>query len=395
MAWFEYGAFFVIAAVAAMALTPLCKTIATKVDAVDYPNERRVNKSPIPRMGGIAIFGGALICLAILGVGVEYLGFNSPFKNDAHLDPGASSVNYPLALAGVTFMFLVGIVDDIKELRARYKLIGQIIAACIVATSGLLFSSIHNPFSDGFIEFGWLSYPLTVFYLVAFANVINLIDGLDGLAAGISAISATTIFVFAVITHRYDAAFCSIVIAGACIGFLRYNFNPASIFMGDSGALFLGFSLGAVSLLAIARSAFVMSVMVPVLAAGIPVLDTAAAILRRARAHRSIVEPDKGHIHHRLLEAGFSQRKTVLIMWGWTLILAASGIVITETTGFLRILFALIACAVTLYVVIKLRLLEPVLRHHYNPRERRTSRDAVDSGGAENAEIGTRNRRAE
>lgn len=380
MDWFEYGAFFVIAAVATMVLTPLCKTIAFKVDAVDYPNERRVNKTPIPRMGGIAIFGSASLCLIALGVGIEWLDLSDPFGSTLPLDPSASTVNYPLALAGVTFMFLVGIVDDMKQLRARYKLIGQIIAACIVAASGLLFSSIRDPFSNGFIEFGWFSYPLTVFYLVAFANVINLIDGLDGLAAGISAISAITIFIFAVITHRYDAAFCSIVIAGACVGFLRYNFNPASIFMGDSGALFLGFSLGAVSLLAIARSAFIMSVMVPVLAAGIPVLDTASAILRRMRAHRSIGEPDKGHIHHRLLEAGFSQRRTVLIMWGWTLILAASGIVITETTGFLRILFALIVCAVTLYVVIKLRLLEPVLRHHYSPRERTDGGDGTESG---------------
>lgn len=370
MVWFGYGAFFAIAAVAAMALTPLCKRIAIKADAVDYPNERRVNKTPIPRMGGIAIFGGVLICLVLLGIGIKFLGFANPFEIVPYPDPNASSVNYPLALAGVAFMFFVGIVDDVKQLRARYKFIGQIIAACIVTASGLLFSSIRDPFSSGFIEFGWFSYPLTVFYLVAFANVINLIDGLDGLAAGISAISAVTIFIFAVNTQRYDAAFCSIIIAGACVGFLRYNFNPASIFMGDSGALFLGFSLGAVSLLAIARSAFIMSVMVPVLAAGIPVLDTAAAILRRARAHRSIGEPDKGHIHHRLLEAGFSQRKTVLIMWGWTLILAASGIVITETTGFLRILFALIVCAVTLYVVLKFRLLEPVLRHHYSPRER-------------------------
>lgn len=371
MDWFIYGAFFAIAAIATIAITPLCKKIAVKVDAVDYPSARRINKTPIPRMGGIAIFGGTFFCLIALGIGVAILGLPNPFAENRQVGPRTLSVNYPLALAGVTFMFFVGVVDDIKQLRARQKLAGQIVAACIVAASGLLFSSVRNPFAEGFIEFGWLSYPLTVFYLVAFANIINLIDGLDGLAAGISAISAVTIFIFAVNTQRYDAAFCSVIIAGACIGFLRYNFNPASIFMGDSGALFLGFSLGAVSLLAIARSAFIMSVMVPVLAAGIPVLDTAAAILRRLREHRSIGEPDKGHIHHRLIDAGFSQKKTVLTMWGWTLVLAISGIVITETSGFTRIVCALIVCGMTLYVVLKFNLLKPVLSHHYSPREKR------------------------
>ena len=382
MPWQEYGIFFMLALLITIALTPLCKKLAHKLDAVDYPSERRINKTPTPRMGGVALFGSATLCLFILGVGVVFFDLGNPFTLTTPAAGSTMKVNYLLAFAGVAFMFLVGAVDDVVQLRARYKFAGQIIAACIVAASGLLLSSVKDPFSAGFIEFGWFAYPITVFYLVAFANIINLIDGLDGLAAGISAISALTIFVFAVITHRYDAAFFSIILAGACAGFLRYNFNPASIFMGDSGALFLGFSLGAVSLLAIARSAFVMSVMVPVLAAGIPVLDTAAAILRRTRAHRSIGEPDKGHIHHRLLEAGFSQRKTVLIMWGWTLILAASGIVITEVGGIIRIVFALIVCAVTLYVVLRLHLLEPVLRHHYNPRG---SGDG-DEKGAESAE---------
>ena len=374
MDWLGYGAFFVLAAVVTMALVPACKKLAFRVDAVDYPNERRVNKKPTPRLGGVSMFCAALLCLVVMLVGIGLLGWDNPF--DSH-------ISYPLALAGVAFMFLVGVVDDVVELRARYKLLGQVIAACIVAASGLLLSSMHNPIAGGYIHFGWFSYPLTVFYLVAFANVINLIDGLDGLAAGISAISALTIFAFAMITSRYDAAFCSIVIAGACVGFLRYNFNPASIFMGDSGALFLGFSLGAVSLLAIARSAFIMSVMVPVLAAGIPVLDTAAAILRRLREHKSIGEPDKGHIHHRLLQAGFNQRKTVLIMWAWTVILACSGIVITETTGVFRVLSALVVCAMTAYVVLRFHLLEPVLRHHYHPRGRKDEGEDSTEGPKE------------
>ena len=357
MDWLECGVLFTVALIATIALTPLAKRLAVRLDAIDYPSSRRVNNRPIPRLGGAAILGGLFVCLLVLFVGMRWAGWRTPFVSY----PGMP-INY--------LVMLVGFVDDVISLRPRIKFAGQVVAATIVAASGLLLSSIHNPFGPGFIEFGWLAYPLTIFYLVAFANIINLIDGLDGLAAGICAISASTIFIFAIITHRYDAAVFSIALAGACIGFLRYNFHPASIFMGDSGALTLGFALGIVSLMAIARSALFMSLLVPVLAAGIPVLDTAFAIIRRVRAHKPIDAADKGHIHHRLLQAGFSQRKTVLIMWGWTLILALCGIFITETTGVMRIPFMLIILGITIYMVVKLRLLDPVLLHHYHPRGR-------------------------
>ena len=366
MDWLECGTLFAVALIATICLVPLAKALAVKLDAIDYPSARRVNRRPIPRLGGVAILGGLAVSLLVLFAGMRWAGWRTPFTSY----PGMP-VNYPLLLIGVLFMFGVGFVDDVINLRPRVKLLGQTIAAIIVAASGLLLSSIHNPVGMGYIEFGWLAYPITVFYLVAFANIINLIDGLDGLAAGICAISASTIFIFALIIHRYDAAVFSIALVGACIGFLRYNFHPASIFMGDSGALFLGFSLGIVSLMAIARSALFVSLLVPVLAAGIPVLDTAFAIVRRLRAHQPIDAADKGHIHHRLLQAGFSQRKTVLIMWGWTLILALCGIFITETTGLMRIPFFAIILGVTAYMVVKLRLLEPVLLHHYHPRWRK------------------------
>ena len=240
----------------------------------------------------------------------------------------------------------------------------------MVAGSGLLFSSIHNPFGEGYIEFGWVAYPLTVFYLVAFANVINLIDGLDGLAAGITGISAITILLFAVLTGRFDAALFSVILVGVCAGFLKSNFFPASIFMGDSGALLLGFSLGVISLFAVARSALFVSLLVPILAAGVPILDTFFAIVRRKREHRPIDEADKGHIHHRLMRAGFSQRATVLIMWAWTALLAACGVIITWADNLVRIPIFLIACAVTAYAIVKLRLLGDALSHHFNPRRK-------------------------
>ena len=365
MDWLEYGVLFAVAAVVTIALTPLARKLAIKLDAIDYPSARRVNMLPIPRMGGVAIFGGILAALAVAGFGVYAFGWVDPF-----IDYNGIEVNYWGVLLGTVLIFLVGAVDDVVDLNPKAKMLGQIAAACVVAGSGLLFSSIHNPFGEGYIEFGWVAYPLTVFYLVAFANVINLIDGLDGLAAGITGISAITILLFAVLTGRFDAALFSVVLVGVCAGFLKSNFFPASIFMGDSGALLLGFSLGVISLFAVARSALFVSLLVPILAAGVPILDTFFAIVRRKREHRPIDEADKGHIHHRLMRAGFSQRATVLIMWAWTALLAACGVIITWADNLVRIPIFLIACAVTAYAIVKLRLLGDALSHHFNPRRK-------------------------
>lgn len=365
MGWLEYGVLFAVAAVVTIALTPLARKLAIKLDAIDYPSARRVNMLPIPRMGGVAIFGGILAALAVAGFGVYAFGWVDPF-----IDYNGIEVNYWGVLLGTVLIFLVGAVDDVVDLNPKAKMLGQIVAACVVAGSGLLFSSIHNPFGEGYIEFGWVAYPLTVFYLVAFANVINLIDGLDGLAAGITGISAITILLFAVLTGRFDAALFSVILVGVCAGFLKSNFFPASIFMGDSGALLLGFSLGVISLFAVARSALFVSLLVPILAAGVPILDTFFAIVRRKREHRPIDEADKGHIHHRLMRAGFSQRATVLIMWAWTALLAACGVIITWADNLVRIPIFLIACAVTAYAIVKLRLLGDALSHHFNPRRK-------------------------
>lgn len=365
MDWLEYGVLFAVAAVVTIALTPLARKLAIKLDAIDYPSARRVNMLPIPRMGGVAIFGGILAALAVAGFGVYAFGWVDPF-----IDYNGIEVNYWGVLLGTVLIFLVGAVDDVVDLNPKAKMLGQIVAACVVAGSGLLFSSIHNPFGEGYIEFGWVAYPLTVFYLVAFANVINLIDGLDGLAAGITGISAITILLFAVLTGRFDAALFSVILVGVCAGFLKSNFFPASIFMGDSGALLLGFSLGVISLFAVARSALFVSLLVPILAAGVPILDTFFAIVRRKREHRPIDEADKGHIHHRLMRAGFSQRATVLIMWAWTALLAACGVIITWADNLVRIPIFLIACAVTAYAIVELRLLGDALSHHFNPRRK-------------------------
>lgn len=363
MIWLHFGIAAAVACVVTMALVPPVRKLAFKLDAVDYPSERRVNKKPTARFGGVAMFGGLLAALLVIWIGSEFFDWHYPLYS-----PVGRDVFYPGVFAGVVVIFLVGAADDIWDLKPFHKLLGQLLAALIVACSGLLLSSIHNPIGPGYIEFGFWSYPITIFYLVAFMNVINLIDGLDGLASGITAIAALTMFIFAVLTFRIDAAFLCAALIGICLGFLKFNFNPASIFMGDSGSLLLGLSLGVVSLFATTRSALFVSLLVPILVAGVPIIDTASAIIRRTRAHQPIQQADRGHIHHQLLKEGFSQRKTVLIMWGWTAVLAVSAIFITETDGVLRLVFVAIAASISTYFIVHLHLLGPVLRHHYDPR---------------------------
>ena len=361
--WLQFAVVALVACIVTIALIPLVRYVAFRIDAVDYPSERRVNRIPIARLGGVAMFCGLVAALFAIYIGVNFFGWRFGF-----LSPLGERFFYPGIAAGVFLVFVVGVIDDIMDLKPIVKLAGQIVAASIIAASGLLLDDMHNPFGSGYIFFGWFAYPLTVFYLAAFTNIINLIDGLDGLASGITAIAAFTIFIFATITMRIDAALLCAALVGICVGFLRYNFYPASIFMGDSGSLLLGMSLGVVSLFATARSALFVSLFVPIIVAGVPIIDTAAAIIRRRRAHQPIQKADRGHIHHQLLKEGFSQRKTVLIMWGWTAILAICAIFITEMRGFARIPFALLALGVSAFFIVRLRLLGSVLKHHYNPR---------------------------
>ena len=264
----------------------------------------------------------------------------------------------------------MGFIDDIKDLSPKVKLLGQVVAACVVAGSGLLLSNIQNPFGSGYIEFGIWAYPITVFYLVAFANIINLIDGLDGLAGGITVISAATIMVFAYSNGVIDAAFFCVILIAACIGFLTRNIYPATIFMGDSGSLVLGLSLGIISLFAVARSALVLSLAVPILAAGVPIIDTLFAIIRRKRQHKRIDEADKGHIHHQLMRAGFSQAKTVAIMWGWTAVLSVCALLIFFLEPIYRIPVIVFIVVLSGVLISRLHLLGPVLAHHFHPRIR-------------------------
>lgn len=358
-----------IAFVVTYSCVPLAKRIAFKFNAIDYPSARRVNKTPMPRMGGIAMFMGVMAALVFELVGEVVFDWHELYRSARFLQ-----VNYVGVLAGLSVVCLVGAIDDVKSLKPRMKLFGQIVGACIIVASGVLLASIKNPFAPGFIEFGWFAYPLTVFYLVAFMNVINLVDGLDGLAAGITAIAAFALFMIAIGKFRAETAMFAIVLLGATLAFLRYNFAPASIFMGDSGSLFLGAMLGVISLLGVIRSPTVVVLAASLIIAAIPIMDTFVAIVRRLKNHQPIQQADAKHLHHKLLREGFTPRKSVLIVYAWTAFLALGAYTISNSSGVKVFVVFVILAVVSFLVLLKLGIFEPVLRHHYNKRSPRAGR---------------------
>lgn len=369
-----------VAAVVTMLSIPFAKWLAAKTDAIDYPSARRVNATPIPRLGGVAMFLGLAAALLVLLFGIQVLGWETPFGRHELLD----DVSYFWLGVSVLLIFLVGLADDIKGLNPKVKFIGQLVAGGVAAAAGLLIVGIQFP-GHVYVNFGWFAYPLTVIYLVAFANVINLIDGLDGLASGITAIAALAIMILSLIVGQNAAAFLCAALIGACLGFLKFNYHPASIFMGDCGSLMLGFVLGVVSLLAVAKSTILIALLIPILGAGIPVLDTAAAIVRRIRGHRPIDEADKGHLHHRLLEAGYSQRDTVLMMWAWTAALAVCGLLMVFVQGPVRWIMVLVVLALVAFILLRFKVLRPVRVHGYDEAGSRgnAEKTADETGNSE------------
>lgn len=286
-------------------LFPMIKWISYHVGALDYPNERKVHKKPMPVMGGLMIYLGFLF---------GYMLF-------------APQSTQMLAILIASFIVVItGILDVINPLRAREKLVGQIVAALIIVFYGkILLNDIS--FFGYYFDFGWLAYPITLVFIVAVMNCINLIDGLDGLADGISMIFFITIGVLAFIMHNLGSLEITIafIMIGACLGFLIFNFNPAKIFMGEIGSMFLGFMIAVVCLLGF-KAVTLTSLVVPMLILAIPILDTLFAILRRIIHHKPIYEADKQHLHHQLLNKKFSQKTTVLIIYAVSILFSSASI---------------------------------------------------------------------
>lgn len=311
---------FSIALAVAYFITPRVKDLAIKLGALDAPDDRKVHTRPIPRMGGLAIYAGfVLAVLASMHVSREIMGL----------------------LVGGTVILIVGIIDDLKPLPARVKLLGQIVAAAVLVMFDIRIEWLTNPFGE-MLYVDYLAIPLTIIWVVSLTNTVNLIDGLDGLAAGVSTIASITILLVALQQNFVAVAILTAALAGSAFGFLQHNFNPAKIFMGDTGSMFLGYMLAAISILGAVKSAATIALIVPIVALGLPILDTAFAIIRRYMSGRPIFKPDKGHLHHRLLEMGLTQKQAVLLMYVISGCLGLSAIALTEVNKSFGILIVLV-----------------------------------------------------
>ena len=300
------------AALIALVTTPVVRSLAFKMRAVDVPKDnRRMHNHPIPRMGGLAIFLGFLFSVLIF----------VPLTDELRG-----------MLLGAVVIVVLGVLDDIYALPAMPKFLVQIGAALIAVLQGNVITHLSNPnlFSASPIwNLGVLSIPFSVLWIVAITNAVNLIDGLDGLACGVSAISSMTLLVIALTVSEPQVALLMAALAGACLGFLPYNLNPAKIFMGDTGSTFLGYVLAVVSIQGLFKYATIISFAVPFLLMGLPIFDTCFAILRRVSHGQSPMAPDRGHIHHRLIDMGFSQKQAVAVLYVISAILGLSAVVLT------------------------------------------------------------------
>ena len=299
----------VIAFLVAFISTPIVLRLAKKWGAMDAPCDRKVHTFAMPRMGGLAIYAGFIAAvLATQTIDAKLAGI----------------------LIGCTIIVLLGIADDIKGLSPKVKLAGQTLAALVVVLFGVKVSILTNPFADVlFLENFKLAIPFTVLWIVGVTNAVNLIDGLDGLAAGTSGIAAVTIGVVAFLEGHLAVAVLAIILAASVFGFLPFNFNPAKIFMGDTGSMFLGFTLSVLAVVGLTKSATIISVFIPVVILGIPIFDTMYAITRRFLNGTPIFQADKEHLHHQLLNMGLTHKQTVLTIYAVNLCLGSSAVLMS------------------------------------------------------------------
>lgn len=343
---------FLTALVLSFVITPLSIKLAPKIGAVDIPaDDRRMHSKTMPRFGGLAIFVGSTIAMVI------FLRF----------DPRIVTI-----IIGGCLIYILGIIDDIRRLPAKVKFMGQIAVACIMYMGDVRITFITNYFGEGNSQLGAvLCFVVTIIWIVGITNTVNLIDGLDGLAAGTAAIASLCIAYASYIHGTYLTSGAMLALAGAALGFLPYNFHPAKSFMGDGGSLYLGFILATTSVLGTVKSATLVAVIIPVFILGFPIFDTAFAIFRRVVNKRPIMEADKGHLHHRLMNMGYGQRRATLMLYG------ISGIMGVAAVTFSRGLYvetAGLAAITLMYIYILLTDAEhavPQIRIHVDPEDHR------------------------
>lgn len=341
---------FAVALLVSMVVMPAVILLAQRTGAMDAPNARKVHKKPIPRIGGLGIYAGFMA--AIIFVAVKF-----------GLDGEQLKETVGLIVSG-SLIVVLGLLDDYKNLPAKVKLAGQILAAAVLV---LIFDVRIEFITDPFGEYiyldnfpiPYLAVPVTIFWLVGLTNTVNLIDGLDGLAAGVASIASFTIMLIALEQNFVLVAVLTAALAGAAVGFLKYNFNPAEIFMGDTGSMFLGFMLAGISVTGAVKSVAAIALVVPIFALGLPILDTTFAIVRRIRGGVPIFKPDKGHLHHRLLSVGFTQRQAVLLMYVISALFGLSAIALTAVSSQIAVIILLVVVAAIIYGVRKLGIARP------------------------------------
>lgn len=321
------------ALIIAFLATPYVKKLAMRIGAVDAPNQRKVHTQLMPRLGGLAIYIGFVISFFLF----------VPFTSKKEL--------LGIVIGG-TIVLITGMLDDKLQLSPKWKLLGQLVAtAVVVIPFGLKIGVVNLPY-EGMLDFTkgwllWLAIPITMIWIVGVTNAINLIDGLDGLSAGVSAIATATMAIVAILKQDWVVATYCFVLLGAIIGFLYFNFHPASIFMGDTGSLFLGFNLAALSIMGFKEAVFV-SFIIPIVVLGVPLWDTFFAIIRRIVNKKPISSPDKGHLHHCLLNMGLSHRASVITIYLISIFFGTMAIVLSQTRGLWT---TIILIAVMLFVI--------------------------------------------
>ncbi len=340
---------FLIAAVISLSITPVVMKLAFAIGAVDKPDERKIHKRVMPRLGGVAAFGSFAATLVALH-------FIFPMLD---LEEVITDGKWELVAASFVIILTLGVCDDVWTLRAGKKFLVQLLAGALVYSAGFRISQITNPFSGGLFKLGILAFPLTVFWVVGITNAFNLIDGLDGLASGISLIAGLSIVAISIFHHDIQTAAVALALVGAVFGFLRYNFNPAKIFLGDSGSLFLGFTLAILSIESSTKGSTAFSLIVPILVLGVPIMDTILAMIRRvlrsfmpddssrrspAKKLRSMFVPDRRHIHHQLMATGLSHRDAVIVLYIASCAFGLGAFLVTA--GSLSTLLLLVAVAI-------------------------------------------------
>ena len=315
---------------------PIVGKIASHIGALDIPNERKIHKKPIPSLGGLGIYFGFLLGYILFGI---------------------QSIQMNSILIGSFIVVITGIIDDIKPIPAKYKFFGQIVAASIIPIYGGIVLSEITAFGL-YINFGILSIPITILFIVSIINCMNLIDGLDGLAGGLSSIYFLTVGIIAILMHNSDGldVILTFIMLGSTLGFLLHNFHPAKIFMGDSGSMFLGYMISIIALLGF-KNVTLTSFLIPLLLLTIPILDTLLAIIRRVINHKPISMPDKNHLHHQLLKLNFSQRTTVLIIYFVDLLFAITSIIYVIKYRYLGIILYIILLIIVLIFICKTNIL--------------------------------------